>query len=245
MSSTTLKLTLEYDGTDFVGWQFQLNGRSVQEEIIKAVRRITGQEADVVGAGRTDSGVHAKGQVAHLILADPGNLRDLRYSLNAVLPEDVVIRSLVEVPADFHARFSAKERIYKYFITTERSSIERRFAWWVKYQLDLPVMRTCTEILFGEHDFRSFCRAQAEVTHHRCIVSSAGWETEEGKLVFTISADRFLHGMVRTIVGTLVNVGRGYTSPGDFQGILEAKDRTAAGFAAPPHGLFLWEIVYP
>ena len=240
-----LKLTVEYDGTDFVGWQFQLNGRSVQEEIQKSILRITGEEPDVIGAGRTDSGVHAVGQVAHCKIAKDTPVEEFRHSLNGVLPEDIVIRSIEVVPENFHARYSAVERKYKYFIAMDRSAVNRRYRWWTKYKLDITMMNRCAETIIGEHDFGSYCKSQSEVPHHRCKVKMAGWETDPDGLVFTISADRFLHGMVRALVGTMVNVGRGYTSEEEYSVILDAKDRTSAGFTAPPNGLFLWEIIYP
>ncbi len=244
MAVRTLKMTIEYDGTEFVGWQFQLNGRSVQDEIQKAFRQITGEKVDVVGAGRTDSGVHAIGQVAHCRITKEIPLPELQHSLNGVLPEDVVLRSIEEAPASFHARQSAIERKYKYFISKSRSAVNRKYQWWVKHKLDIELMKKCALQIHGEHDFGSFCKTQSDVLHHRCIVNSAEWEEGNSQIIFTISADRFLHGMVRALVGTMVNVGRGYTPLEEFSKIMEAKDRTAAGFAAPPQGLFLWEIIY-
>jgi tRNA pseudouridine38-40 synthase len=231
----TLKLTIEYDGTDYVGWQIQENGRSVQSEIEHAFDRILGERHSVIGSGRTDAGVHARAQVAHCHVMTPVDLRELYHSLNSVLPEDIAITGIEEVPESFHARYSAVERRYKYFISEKRSPLHRRYDWWVKYALDIDLMNRCTDIIKGEHDFASFCRTKAEVNHHRCVVNSAIWTKDEY---------RFLHGMVRTLVGTLVDVGRGFLTSDDFLNILNERDRRSARMAAPPQGLFLWEVKY-
>ncbi len=245
MASRTLKLTIEYDGTDFVGWQIQHNGRSVQAEIEKACERILGSKTAVVGAGRTDAGVHARAQVAHCSISSDADLRELKHSLNAVLPEDASITALEEAPEGFHARYDAIARRYKYFLTTRRGPMTRRYEWWVKYKLDPDKMNSAASIVAGEHDFGSFCRTKSEVNHHRCTVSNSVWTVEGGRMVFDITADRFLHGMVRTLVGTMVDIGRSYLAIDDLAKILEERDRRSAGMAAPPQGLVLWEVSYP
>jgi tRNA pseudouridine38-40 synthase len=239
-----LKLTIEYDGTDFVGWQIQENGRSVQGEIEHALDRILRERHSVIGSGRTDAGVHARAQVAHCRVTTSVDIRDLHHSLNSVLPEDIAITGIEEVPEGFHARYSAVERRYKYFISEKRSPLHRRYDWWVKFTLDIEQMNRCAGSIIGEHDFASFCRTKAEVNHHRCIVSTAIWSNNDSRYIFEIAADRFLHGMVRTLVGTMVDVGRGFLSSDDFLKILNERDRRAARMAAPPHGLFLWEVKY-
>jgi len=240
----TVKLTIEYDGTDFVGWQIQENGRSVQAEIERALDQILRERHSVVGSGRTDAGVHARGQVAHCRVSAAVDLRELNHSLNSVLPDDIAITSIDEVPETFHARYSAIERRYKYFISTRRSPLLRRYDWWVKYSLDFDLMNRASEIIRGEHDFTSFCRTKSEVNHHRCTITDAGWTKDENSYVFDIAADRFLHGMVRTLVGTMVDVGRGFISSDEILRILDERDRRAARMAAPPQGLFLWEVKY-
>ncbi len=239
-----LKLTIEYDGTDFVGWQIQQNGRSVQAEIERAFNQILQEQHSVIGSGRTDAGVHARAQVAHCHITASIDVRDLQHSLNSVLPEDVTMINIEEVPESFHARYSAVERRYKYFVSTQQSPLQRRYEWWVKYKMDLGQMNRCAELIRGDHDFASFCRTKSAVNHHRCMVKNAVWISDERRCIFDITADRFLHGMVRTLVGTMIDVGRAFISFEDFFHILEERDRRAARMTAPPQGLFLWEVKY-
>jgi tRNA pseudouridine38-40 synthase len=239
-----LKLTIEYDGTDFVGWQIQENGRSVQAEIERAFNQILQEHHSVIGAGRTDSGVHAHAQVAHCVISASMDIKDLCHSLNSVLPEDIAIVAIDEVPQSFHARYSVVERKYKYFVSTRRNPLERRFEWWVKYTLNIDSMNQCANAILGDHNFASFCRTKSQVHDHRCTVYNAFWIHDGHRFIFEITADRFLHGMVRTLVGTMVDVGRGFISYEDFLRILEERDRRAARMTAPPQGLFLWEVKY-
>ncbi|HXG38279.1 MAG TPA: tRNA pseudouridine(38-40) synthase TruA [Bacteroidota bacterium] len=239
-----IKLTLEYDGTDFVGWQVQPNGRSVQEELEKALRQILQEECKTNAAGRTDSGVHARGQVANFVTSSAVALQPLVKSLNGVLPEDVVVLNAEEVDEQFHARYSAKSRRYRYVISRTPTALLRKYSWPLGYQLDVALMQRCADTIRGEHDFQSFCKAEAEVNHYRCIVHSAEWRETGSMLEFNITANRFLHGMVRALVGTMVDVGRGYTSFEEFNRILEARKRNVAGMAAPSKGLFLEEVMY-
>lgn len=239
-----IKLTLEYDGTDFVGWQFQSNGRSVQEELEKALQQILQAVIRVVGAGRTDSGVHARGQVANFMTEKEIETGVLVKGLNALLPKDIAVLGGEEVPEGFHARYSARGRRYRYYIAQRPTAIWRRYCWELSYKLDMDLMNRCTKLIEGEHDFTSFCKAQSEVNHHRCIVETARWVQSESLLEFEITANRFLHGMVRALVGTMVDVGRGYRPIQDLPSIMDARDRKAAGMAAPSKGLFLEEIFY-
>jgi tRNA pseudouridine38-40 synthase len=239
-----IKLTLEYDGTNFVGWQLQPTGRSVQGELEKALRQILQEESRTNAAGRTDSGVHARGQVANVLVQSALPCDAMMKSLNGVLPDDVVVLDSVEAPERFHARYSATGRRYRYVIARSPTAISRNFAWQLNYRLDVDAMRRCAGRIVGEHDLRAFCKAGVEVDHHRCIVKSAEWVEERGTLSFDIVANRFLHGMVRALVGTMVNVGRGFTAEEDFERILAAGERRAAGMAAPAKGLFLEEVYY-
>ncbi|MGH2568342.1 MAG: tRNA pseudouridine(38-40) synthase TruA [Bacteroidota bacterium] len=239
-----LKLILEYDGTNFVGWQVQPNGRSVQEELEKALMQIMREECKTNAAGRTDSGVHARGQVANFFAASSIDTKQLQKSLNGLLPDDIVVLKAEEVGQQFHARYSATARRYKFYIARRPSALLRNFSWQVGYDLDLSLMRRCAELVHGEHDFQSYCKVEAAVDHYRCIVRSATWQEVDATLVFEISANRFLHGMVRALVGTMVDVGRGYTSFDQFREILDARDRRTAGMAAPAKGLFLEEVYY-
>jgi tRNA pseudouridine38-40 synthase len=245
MSHHTIKLTLEYDGTDFVGWQFQKNGRSVQEVVEKGLTQILQEEIRVVGAGRTDSGVHAKGQVASFRTETSLNCVSIVRGLNGVLPDDVVVVNAAEVSENFSARYSARSRRYEYVIKKVPTAIARRFSWVVGYTLDLVLMEKCLDGIRGLHDFTSFCKNDSEVEHHDCTVHEASWRKEDPTtIVFDITADRFLHGMVRALVGTVVEIGRGHRMMEDFKQIMDAKDRRRAGMAAPPQGLFLVAVNY-
>lgn len=239
-----IKLLIEYDGRNYVGWQRQENGDSIQGTIESVLNQILQESVNVIGAGRTDSGVHARGQVANFRSETVLSVDQIRSGLNALLPEDIVIHHAENVSEDFHARYSAKGREYSYHITLEPSALLRDYAWYVKYRLDRSLMQQTASLLVGQHDFESFCKTQAEVDHHRCTVQRANWEEQGSRLYFHIIADRFLHGMVRALVGTMVDVGRGYTSDEDFKDILAKKDRTEAGKAAPAHGLVLESVIY-
>ena len=239
-----IKLTIEYDGTEFVGWQRQPNGRTVQEEIENAIKKIMQEEIGIVGAGRTDSGVHARGQVANFFTSNGMPASDLQRALNGVLPDDVVIHSVEEIDEQFSARYSAKVREYRYYISKSPSAFERKYCWQTGYQLDLEKMNRVAASVLHIHDFQSFCKADSDVEHHLCNVSESRWYTEDSKLIYIISANRFLQGMVRALVGTIVNVGRGYTSESEFLMIMEARNRSKAGPAAPAKGLFLERVTY-
>lgn len=239
-----IKITIEYDGTSFNGWQYQPHHRSVQGELQRAVKQITSETVTVEGAGRTDTGVHARGQVGNFKIEKAIELADLMKGVNAVLPDDVRIREMHEVDMNFHARFSAKERRYKYYLVQRPIAIGRQYHWYYPHSLDFELMQRSCDILIGQKNFRSFCLSQAEVNHHICEVRKAEWSERDGIKIFEIHANRFLHNMVRTIVGTYVNLGRGRITFDELVGIMEKEDRRAAGFAAPPEGLFLEEVVY-
>jgi len=239
-----IRLDIEYDGTNFAGWQIQKNGRSVQEEIEKAIQKIFQASIRVHGGGRTDTGVHARGQVANIFIEKNINIALLAKQLTAVMPHDVVVKKTSQVSHDFHARHSAKERRYRYCISRSSTAVQRNYCWQVFSQLDVDAMNECANEILGEHDFQSFCKTIAEAGHYRCNVHTANWVEVAQMLEFEITANRFLHGMVRALVGTMVNVGRGHTLLLDFKSILDSKDRANAGMSAPAKGLFLEEIVY-
>lgn len=239
-----LKLTLEYDGTDFVGWQSQTNGRSVQDEITNVLDQVLQEPINLIGAGRTDSGVHARGQVANFKTNSTLGLGSILSALNGTIPEDIYIHAAEEVDEKFHARFDARERMYKYYISLKPTAIARQYQWYVKYDLNIGLMNEVAKQLLGERDFESFTKSEALVPHHRCTVFHSEWTSTSGMLIYEIRANRFLHGMVRALVGTMVDIGRGYIPATQFQEIMEAKDRRKAGMAVPPSGLFLEEILY-
>lgn len=237
-------ISIEYDGTDFVGWQRQANGRTVQNLIENALVTITGETIAVTGAGRTDSGVHARGQVANFHSETSLTCSELCRALNGLLPGDVVIHAVDEADDSFSARYSAKEREYRYHICRRPTALLRKYSWRVGYELDVPLMNRVSATILGTHEFQAFCRGDSSVHHYRCTVSVAQWSDDGGLLIFTIRANRFLHGMVRALVGTLVDVGRGYTSESEFADIFASKSRSNAGQSAPPHGLFLERVIY-
>jgi tRNA pseudouridine38-40 synthase len=239
-----IKLVIEYDGTNFVGWQTQPNGRSVQEEITKVLDQVLQEPISLIGAGRTDSGVHARGQVAGFRTKSSLGVGSMHSALNGILSDDIYVRSVEEAPAGFHARYDARERFYRYFIVLTPSAIGRMYHWYVKYDLNVQAMNTAARQILGDQDFESFCKYEAEVNHYRCTVTRSEWVQRGDELIYEIRANRFLHGMVRALVGTMVDVGRGYTPVEDFAAILGAKDRRKSGMAAPPHGLFLEEVAY-
>jgi tRNA pseudouridine38-40 synthase len=239
-----IRLTLEYDGTDFVGWQFQTNGRSIQDEIEKAIKQILQVDIRVTGAGRTDAGVHARGQVASFYVERDMEIGLFAKSLNSILPHSIVVLEAMETQLDFNARYDAKSRRYAYFISQEPTAIQRNYCWQVFQKLNIEIMQKCAQQIIGTHSFRSFSKVETDIHSHNCIVSKSQWDQRDTMLVFEIASNRFLHGMVRTLVGTMVDIGRGHTKIDDFEKILETKDRASAGMAAPAKGLFLEEIIY-
>lgn len=240
----TLKLTIEYDGTDFVGWQSQAEGRTVQDEITKVLEQVLQRPTTIIGAGRTDSGVHARGQVASMRTESQLGTGSLLSALNGLLPDDIVIRSVEEVPPDFHARYSARERVYRYTISLVPSAVGRRYQWYVKYDLHPDSMMRAAATLVGTHDFEAFSRFDPEAKHYLCTINSSAWSSSQDRLQYEIVGNRFVHGMVRALVGTMVDVGRGYTSLDGFAEILASGDRRRAGMAAPAQGLVLEEVRY-
>lgn len=239
-----IKLTLEYDGTGFVGWQTQAAGRSVQGEIAAALAKILREEVNLIGAGRTDAGVHAAGQAANFRLSGHMAPAAVLAALNGVLPPDIRILAAEEVPEAFHARFDARARRYLYRIARRPTAIGRQYVWQLRRPLDLAGMQRTAALIPGEHDFGAFCRAASDAPHHRCTVFSATWGEMGGELHFAITGNRFLHGMVRALVGTMVEIGRGYRAEAEFPDILASRDRRRAGIAAPARGLILQEVLY-
>jgi len=239
-----IKLIVEYDGINYVGWQRQENGKSIQGEIESVLSQVLREKVNVIGAGRTDAGVHARGQVANFRTESNLDLSETKGGLNGLIPDDIVVHNVEEVPIDFHARYSAKERQYSYLITRVPSALIRNYSWLVKFPLDVELMQKAADTLIGKHDFESFCKANSDVDNYYCTATSASWHQEGSLLIFMINADRFLHGMVRALVGTMVDVGRGYTTFENFLKILEKKNRAEAGMSAPAKGLVLEKVIY-
>ncbi|MCK4223547.1 MAG: tRNA pseudouridine(38-40) synthase TruA [candidate division Zixibacteria bacterium] len=239
-----IKLEIEYDGTDFYGWQVQPKLRTVQGEIQDNLKTILGHDVNLIGSGRTDVGVHALGQVANFKTKNLLDKESILRGLNGLLPDDIVIKKVEEVGLDFNARYSAKSRLYKYRVYLGRAAILRRYVWEVLFSLNLDEILKATDGILGEHDFSSFCVTESTKQNNICKVTSATWEKSENELTFRIEADRFLHNMVRSLVGTLIEIGRGYFSVSDFFDIMNAKDRRKAGPTAPACGLCLVEVKY-
>jgi len=209
-----------------------------------ALRTIFNTETNVVGAGRTDTGVHATGQVAHFKTDSTMETMSICRALNSLLPKDIVILRVEEADAAFHARFSATSRRYLYRITLRKKAICRQYAWYIHSPLNMDEIVKGTGFLQGQHNFQSFCATESDVSNHICSISNLYWDDEKDELTFHIEADRFLQHMVRTIVGTLVEVGRGRWQASEIERILHCRDRRQAGPTAPAHGLYLTEVKY-
>ena len=238
-------ITLSYDGTRFHGWQVQPNGISVQGELQKALSLILREEIAVTGAGRTDAGVHASMMIAHFDTIKEFDCHQLCYKLNRLLPQDIAIQRIEPVDEDLHARFSATSRTYHYFIHTYKSPFLRHYSCEMHYELDFKKMNEAAMILMEYEDFGAFCKSHSDVKTTLCKVTHAEWkELKDGEWRFEISANRFLRNMVRAVVGTLVEVGRGRLSLDDFRHVIEGKRRTEAGESMPGNALFLVDIKY-
>lgn len=239
-------LKLAYNGANYHGWQSQSNAESVQECIEKALSMVLREPIAITGAGRTDAGVNAAVMYAHFDVNEP--LKDtttLVMRLNSILGKDIAIYDVLPVHDDAHARFDATARTYKYFVHTEKSPFLYPFSWKSTCKLDFDLMNEAAELLKGYTDFTSFSKLHTDVATNNCKITHARWEQEGGQWVFTITADRFLRNMVRAIVGTLVDVGRGKLTIEQFCQVIEKKDRCSAGTSMPGNALFLWKVEYP
>lgn len=240
---------LSYDGSNYHGWQVQPNGDSIQARLSGALSLLLGTSTEVIGAGRTDAGVHARLMVAHFDCLPDARMADaaqIAHKLNRMLPPDIAIHHIRAVCPDAHARFSAIQRTYQYHLSTRKDPFLRHYTYRFPQPLDFDLMNTAAERLKQYTDFTSFSKLHTDVKTNICHVSHARWEPAGGgEWVFTISADRFLRNMVRAVVGTLLDVGRGAISVDQFCAIIERKDRCAAGTSVPGNALFLTDIRYP
>ena len=237
---------LAYDGTNYHGWQIQPNGSSVQETLMKALSTFLRREIEIVGAGRTDAGVHARLMIAHFDFEEELDCRAVTDKLNRLLPPDISVFEVKKVKPDAHARFDATYRTYKYYVTTRKDPFNRHYVWRLFNELDFAKMNEAAKILLEYIDFTSFSKLHTDVKTNNCRIMYAEWtQLSEHEWVFTIQADRFLRNMVRAVVGTLVEVGRGKLTLEGFRQVIEKKDRCSAGNSVPGHALFLVDVGYP
>jgi len=239
-------MLLQYNGKNYHGWQIQSNANSVQQTLQTCFSNILGQKVQIIGCGRTDTGVHAKKYVAHFCAKtlSTKQIHSLLTKINSYLPYDIKIFDIKKVEQDFNARFDAVSRTYKYYIAKTKQRFNNDFSWFYSAKLNIEQMNIASCKLYDYTDFTSFSKVNTQVNNFNCDIYFAQWEETEEYLIFTIKANRFLRNMVRCIVGTLIEVGKGKISVEDFARIIETKDRTKAGFSVEAKGLFLQEAEY-
>ena len=239
-----IRLIIEYDGTNYLGWQSQKNKQTVQDAIEHALKIVFKRPIRLTAAGRTDTGVHARNQVAHLDIP-PYDLYRLKKSLNGLLNKDIVIKDIQNCAKGFHARFDASSRIYRYYICQGSVAINRNYVWPIYFPLNVSLMQTGAHLIENTEDFKTFCKPKSDVRNYLCRIYTSKWFYKDNFLVYEIAANRFLHGMVRAIVGSLVSLGQGKTDLRHFKEIIESGDRTQVPYTAPARGLILEEVTYP
>lgn len=240
----TIRLLIEYDGSDFVGWQVQNEGRTVQGELSRALKTLTKEDLCPVGSGRTDAGTHALGQVAHFHTLCALPIERIQRSLNGLLPADITIHAAEEVDGDFHARYSAKRKRYRYRIHEGKSSINRNFTWTCFRPLDLQYLREASLALPGTHSFGAFCKQDPIPDNLTCTLYAAEWQRQGRELIFEVEGNRFLRHMVRILVGTMIEIGLRQRPVTDMGNLLENGQREAGGHTAPARGLHLLWVRY-
>jgi len=238
-------LEISYKGTNYHGWQIQQNAISVQQVVQEKLKVLLNRSIEIVGSGRTDSGVHAKVQFFHADFEEELDGSDFRYHLNSVLPQDILVKSIRLVTEEAHARFDAISRSYRYTIIREKDPFRINEAYIYHKDLDLDKLNAAAELLVGKHNFESFSKVKTQVKNFICEVHLAKWIRSENDIIFEIKANRFLRGMVRAIVGTLLLVSEGKLQPENISDILLSRNRKNAGRSVPSDGLFLWKIDYP
>lgn len=242
------RMHISYDGTDFTGWQRQTHHTTIQGTLEAAVSRIYGKPISVLGASRTDSGVHANNQVAHFDAPRDPSLFDLRYAIQCLTPPSIVVKEIFLAPSDFHAIACVQDKIYKYRVLNRRvpSALRQRYTYWMRFPLDLDFLNEASQFIVGKQDFKSFQSAGTPVQTTVRTITEARWtQLDEDTLEFSIRGDGFLKQMVRNIVGTLIDINRDGLPASRIREILDALDRRKAGPTAPPQGLFLYRVIYP
>lgn len=233
-----------YNGRNYHGWQRQPNAVTVQETLENALSLLLRAKILVTGAGRTDAGVHARQMFAHFDHHTIPDVNFLRNRLNAFLPHDIVIKRIFEVHGQAHTRFDAISRTYEYWVVSEKDPFLHHFAYYLRHTLNVNAMNEAAELLFHFNNFQCFSKSNTDVKTYLCEIKQAYWKNSGDKLIFTITADRFLRNMVRAIVGTLLDVGMGKNSKEDVKKIIESKNRSKAGVSVPAHALYLTEVAY-
>lgn len=238
-------ITFSYDGTAYHGWQIQPHCVTVQEELQKALSTLMRKSMEVVGAGRTDTGVHARKMIAHFDHDEELDCSQLVYKLNKLLPRDIAVQHVEPVADDMHARFSAKSRTYHYYVHLDKNPFLRSYSWQVYGNPDFELMNRAARVLMEYKDFTSFSKVNTDTKTNDCTITEARWDrVGEDQWRFTVTANRFLRNMVRAIVGTLMEVGRGRMTIEQLRSVIEAKDRCRAGDSVPGNALFLVEVLY-
>jgi tRNA pseudouridine38-40 synthase len=236
---------ISYNGTHYHGWQNQSNAIGVQQIVEEGLTKVFREEISIVGSGRTDAGVHCVQQFFHADTHYKFDATGWIIKLNSILPRDIAIRSIQSVNPEAHARYDATERSYEYKITRVKDPLLTGYAYYFFRDLDIKTMNEAAALLVGMHDFKCFSKVKTDVNHFLCDLKKAHWNQKDQLLVFSITANRFLRGMVRAIVGSLLDVGTGKTSVKDFQKIIDSQDRKNAGMNVPPEGLYLTQVKYP
>lgn len=234
-----------YNGTNYHGWQYQPNAISVQETLNKVFSTLLKEEIEIVGAGRTDTGVHASQMYGHFDTESVFEKDTFIKKCNSFLPKDIVVFDIISLHNEAHARFDATSRTYNYFISTEKNIFNQETSWYLQHSLNIDLMNDVAKELLNYTDFQCFSKSNTDVHTYNCKITEAYWKQENNQLIFVITADRFLRNMVRAIVGTLVDIGLQKITKEDFIKIIESKDRKKAGFSVPAQGLFLTNITYP
>jgi len=235
---------IAYNGKRYNGWQSQKTGIGVQSLVEEALKTLLQEPIAVVGSSRTDTGVHCEQQFFHCDIEKTFDIISFKHKVNSFLPSDIFIASIQRVKPEASARYDAIQRSYRYQITRKKNPFLEGYAWHYFKETDLTTMNKAASLLLGEHDFESFSKVKTDVNHFICEITGAHWQEEKDLLIFEITANRFLRGMVRAIVGTLLDVGSGKTPLEDFEAIINSRDRKKAGANAPPYGLFLTKVVY-
>ena len=238
------KLIIQYDGTNYSGWQIQKNSESIQQKITDSIEILLKEKINLIGSGRTDSGVHAFGQSANFRTKTEINIYRFKHSLNSILPSDIVVSEMEEVEFEFHARFDAKKRTYLYLISPTRSPFYKNYSYFYPRKIDLEKLNSLSNLFLGEKDFTSFSRKNSEIENKNCMVYKSFWRKKGELVLFSIQASRYLHGMVRTIVGTLLNAQDQKDPESFIKEIFNSKNREDAFEAVPAKGLFLYKVEY-